>query len=214
MLYILQYTEIWATLLPIFVLLSKKVNQFFLLPIKIYLFVTLNFNIWITLAYFDIISNNHFIYSLVAFCRLICFTWFFSILDTKSNRKIIWIIFIVAAILIILNFVFLENFLLAFSSNVFSLEGIILLIFCIRYFLNKLKSDEVSGTFDAALYIVIGLTIYEAVCFPVFLFYKTLIDNNEHYAAQVWNIVHNIIYILFCLFIARAFYGSPRHSAN
>ena len=68
--------------------------------------------------------------------------------------------------------------------------------------------------FDAALYIITGLAVYEAVCFPMFLFYNTLISSNELYAAQVWNIVQNIAYIVFCILIARAFYGSPRYSVN
>jgi hypothetical protein len=208
LLYILEYTELWATMLPLLVLLFKKRDEHFLIPVKIYLIITLLLNSWITLAYFDVIQNNHFIYSLVAFCRLLCFTWFFVLLHIWTNRKIIWILFSGAIILIVFNFIFLEDFFTSFSSNSFSLEGIILLIFCIQYFLQKLRSDDITTEFDAALYIVMGLAIYEAVCFPVFLFFNTLINDNDLYAAQVWNIVHNIIYIVFCLFIARAFYGS------
>jgi hypothetical protein len=199
---------------PLLILLFKKRTESFLLPVEIYLFIILILNIWITLAYFDIIQNNHFIYSLVAFCRLICFTWFFALLHIWTNRKIIWLLFLGAIILIVFNFIFFEDFFTSFSSNSFSLEGIILLIFCIRYFLKKLRSDEITTEFDAALYVVMGLAIYEAVCFPMFLTYQTLIDKNDVYAANIWNIVHNVVYIVFCLFIARAFYGSSRHTIN
>ncbi len=100
-----------------------------------------------------------------------------------------------------------------FSSNIFTLEGIVLIIFCVLYFLKKLRSDEISSGFDTSLYIVIGLSIYEAVCFPVFLFYNTLINQNNDYAVNVWN-VHNIAYIVFCLFIARSFYGVAQRTNN
>ena len=212
-LYILQYTELWATLLPIIVWLIRKPGTL-LKPVKVYLAVVLCLYLCIFAAYFNIISNNHFFYTLVSLCRLICFTWFFLGLQLYPNTKIIWVVCGIAVVLVMLNFLFLENFLEAFSSHTFSLEAFILLIFCIQYFLKKLRSDEVTLQFDAALYIITGLAIYEAVCFPMFLFYNTLISSNELYAAQVWNIVQNIAYIVFCILIARAFYGSPRYSVN
>jgi hypothetical protein len=89
----------------------------------------------------------------------------------------------------------------------------VLIIFCVLYFLRKLKSDEISSSFDASLYIVTGLAVYEAVCFPIFLFYDMLIEKTKGYAVDIWN-VHNIAYIVFCLFIARAFYGSFRRTGK
>lgn len=210
MLYILQWSELWATLLPIFVWIVKKPDDALLNPLKLYLVIVLCLYICIFSAYFSIIENNHFFYTLVSICRLTCFSWFFARLNFQSSKKITWNIYLIAIVLLLLNFIFFENFFTAFSSNTFSAEAIVLLIFCIQYFLNKLQADAISTNFDAALYIVTGLAIYEAVCFPMFLFYNTLINSNELYAAHVWNIVQNINYILFCLFIAGAFYGTSK----
>ena len=213
MLYILQWTELWVTLLPIIIWLIKKPGDLFK-PVKTYLTLVFCLYICIFSAYFEIIENNHFFYTLVSVWRLTCFSWFFSKLGLYQNKKIIQTAYWIALALIILNFLFLENFLTAFSSHTFSLEAFVLLIFCIQYFLKKLRSDELTIKFDGTSYIVTGLAIYEAVCFPMFLFYNTLISSNEVYAAQVWNIVQYIAYIVFCILIARAFYGKPRYSIS
>jgi hypothetical protein len=208
---ILSWTEVWATLLPLFSWIIKKPKQKTTIPVKVYLIITIVLNFWADLAYFDVIKNNHFLYSINSICRLFFFLWFFASLNIP-NKKNPFIVFVISMVLIVGNFSFHENFFTSFSSNVFALEGIVLIIFCVLYFLKKLKSDEVSAKFDSALYIVMGLAIYEAVCFPVFLFYRTLIENNGSYAALLWDIVHNISYFVFCLLITRAFYGDTRRS--
>lgn len=210
---ILSWTEVWATILPLLVWMIRKPRENFTVPVKFYLIIAIVLNCWSDLAYFNLIENNHFLYSINSICRMFFFLWFFALLNIP-NKKTPFIVFAISIFLIIVNFTFHENFFTSFSSNVFAFEGIVLIIFCILYFLKKLKSDEVSAKFDSALYIVTGLSIYEAVCFPVFLFYRTLIENNGNYAALLWDIVHNISYFVFCFFIARAFYGDTRHSNN
>lgn len=212
--YILWWTEIWATLLPIFVWIIKNPQDAYLKPVKIYLTVAICFYICIFSAYFKIIHNNHFYYTLISVCRLSCFTWFFARLQLLHNKKIIPVVYGTAIILIVFNFIFFEDFLTAFSSTTFSLEALILLVLCIWHFLKKLRTDEVSKRTDTSSFIVMGLAVYEAVCFPLFLFYNELINSNNHYAAYVWNIVQNTNYLIFCLFIARAFYGSSKHTGN
>jgi hypothetical protein len=211
---IIKWTEVWATLLPILIWIIRRPKKMYLLPVKIYLIIAFILSFWADLAYLDLLANNHFIYTIISVCRLFFFLWFFSLMKIPTNTQIPFIVFSIISIIIILDFSFREDFLKAFSSTTFSLEGIILLIFCILFFLKKLKSDEISNDFDSSLFIVIGLAVYEAVCFPVFLFFKILIDNNSNYAANMWDAVHNIVYIVFCLFIARAFYGSSRRSVK
>ena len=111
-------------------------------------------------------------------------------------------------ILVLCNFIFVDSF-FAFSSRTFTLESFVLLCYCVNYFFKKLRSDEPDDDFDAPLIIVTGLCIYEAVCFFIFLFYDTLNETYKDFAVDIWN-VHNIMYIIFCLFIARAFYGGRK----
>ena len=74
-----------------------------------------------------------------------------------------------------------------------------------------MRSDEITNEFDASLFVVTGLAIYEVVSFPIFLFYKTLMETTKNYAVTIWD-VHNLTYIVFCLFIAKAFYGTAQRA--
>ena len=209
---ILDYSEVWATIFPILIWCIKKPKQDFLVPVKIYLLLAVILNILIDLAYFEIFTDNNFLYNITSIFRLFSFMWFFALFNIPSDKKIQFALFFIAASLITINFIFIDLF-KSFSSKTFTLEGIMLIIFCVLYFLRKLKSDEISSSFDASLYIVTGLAVYEAVCFPIFLFYDMLIEKTKGYAVDIWN-VHNIAYIVFCLFIARAFYGSFRRTGK
>ena len=174
--------------------------------------LALALNVLADLAYLRVFENNNFLYNIISIVRLFSFMWFFSFFYVPRRKNVRSTLFFILACLILLNFTILESF-KNFSSNIFTLEGIVLLSYSVIYFLKKLKSEELSSGFDASLYIVTALAIYEAVCFPIFLFFDTLMKNTEDYAVDIWG-VHNIAYIVFCLFIARAFYGSSRHANN
>jgi quinol-cytochrome oxidoreductase complex cytochrome b subunit len=49
--------------------------------------------------------------------------------------------------------------------------------------------------------------MYVVINFFVFLFYVPMIDHNLALAINIWN-VHNVAYIIFCLFITRALYAT------
>jgi len=157
----------------------------------------------------SILGYNNFFYNLHSVIRMFFLMWFFAKLRITTKYRSRLLLYLLAACFII-TFIFLEP-IDTFSSQTFTLEGIVLIILCILYFLKRLRSDEVITSFDASLYIVTGLAIYEAVCFPIFLFYDMLMEKTEDYAVSIWD-VHNIAYIVFCLFIARALYGNLRHT--
>jgi hypothetical protein len=137
---------------------------------------------------------------------------FFGSLQIPRSKEMRVYFYQVAIAVILINFIFLTPF-TKISSTIFTIEGVILILYSILFFLNYLKSEELISGFDASLYVVTGLVIYESVCFPIFLFYDTLIEQTKDYAVSIWD-VHNIVYIVFCLFIARAFYGSSRYTVT
>ena len=59
-------------------------------------------------------------------------------------------------------------------------------------------------------WIVTGLCVYVVVNFFVFLFYLPLLDVDFRLSVNMWN-VHNIAFIIFCVFIAKGFYGTTRY---
>ncbi len=202
---ILDWSEVWATLLPILVYLIKRPAQATLTPVIFYLLIAIVLNVLIDLAYFKIFTNNGFLYNILSICRLFIFIWFFTLLNIPSIKRNRKSIFFIVAIFISIIFLFFDPF-IEYSSKVFTLEAIVLLIFCITYFLSMLRSNKASAEFDAVLIIITGLAVYEAVCFFIFLFYDLLSKEEENFAVKIWD-VHNIAYIVFCLFIVQAFYG-------
>jgi hypothetical protein len=138
--------------------------------------------------------------------------YFFALIQIPKSKKLRVIFFVCAIMFVVINFS-LFSYLTNFSSAIFTAEGFILIVYSIIYFLKTLKSDELTHGFNNSLYIVTGIAIYEAVCFPIFLFYQTLTNETRQYAVNIWD-VHNIAYIVFCLFIARAFYGTTRRTAQ
>lgn len=218
---ILDLSEAWAVLIPLVVYLSKKPKQKFIKPIFIYLLAALVINLC-----GDIIEENYYhdpkwivainynlpFYNIHSIIRLLLLMYFFALIQIPKNKALQILLLCCVIVLAIINFSLLSSF-KDFSSVTFSFEGIILIIYCLIYFLKRLKSDELTSGFDNSLYIVTGIAIYEAVCFPIFLFYQTLTNQTRDYAVSIWDI-HNIAYIVFCLFIARSFYGSSRYTTK
>jgi len=86
-----------------------------------------------------------------------------------------------------------------------ALDAGILLIFCLTYFYKINLDDSVYSPLALPQsWIVIGLTLYTAVNFFIFLFFSYITDALRDYAINIWN-VHNCSYILLNLFIAVSF---------
>jgi len=115
-------------------------------------------------------------------------------------------------IFMIVNFLFFEKFFNydSFSGNLLATEAYLLLVYCMLYYLTELKSgrDDLFNT--PHFWVVTGLSIYVVTNFFVFLFYLPMINIDEDLAVNIWN-VHNIAFIIFCLFITKAIYGSFRY---
>ena len=78
-----------------------------------------------------------------------------------------------------------------------------LLFYCLQYYFSKLQEED-DLKMKADFWIVTGLSLYITVSFFVFLFQNTLATNLELFAITIWKVV-DIAYILFCIFIAKAF---------
>jgi hypothetical protein len=148
---------------------------------------------------------NNWLYNLHSIFITCSFVLFFQSTDFKSkwlNAK--WVLPIYFAVVAAI-FLFVDDFFII-SSRLFTIEGVVLLVYCLSFFLQKLKDEQLNLDFDASLIIVTGLAIYESVNFYIFLFFNLLMTDAPAFASTIWD-VHNWIYIVFCLFISYAFYG-------
>lgn len=157
-----------------------------------------------------VVSNNP-LYNAHSVVRFACFSFYFMHLQKKSFIGLKrWLAFLGLAFLVV-NFIFFESFFNrdSFSGNLLTVEAYLLLIYCMLYYLAELKDDD--DLFDGPhFWVITGLAIYLVTNFFVFLFYTPMLRVDVKLATHIWN-VHNIAFIIFCLFITKAFYGTDRY---
>jgi len=227
---ILHWSEVWSPLIPLAFYIVLRPKARWVKPIVTFLLITLVFSIIIdviwkrkTLGINDwfesnlwwwwdtdpvsgkkIFKNNIF-YNLNSFARLVFFLLFFSYFYPffkKLSRLVPWVFLILMTI----NFIWFEN-IKDFSSRQHALEAAILLFCSLLYFYKTNMDDSVVSPSSLPEFrVVTGLTLYTAVNFFIFLFYKYLMGLPEFkkYATDIWN-VHNVSFIILNLFIAAAF---------
>ncbi len=212
---ILDWSEVWAILIPLFVLLFNREQPRFLKPVIFYLWIALVLNfIGDTIGDFKVylphwLHSNNVLYNIHSLIRFFCFSYFFLLLGKNFRSTINRLIGLVALLFIVYNFIFTEKFsnFNHLSGNLLATEAYVLLIYCMQYYLFQLKTDTADFKTKKDFWVVTGLSIYVVVNFFVFLFYVPMLTENPNLADQMWS-VHNLAYISLCIFIAKAFYVS------
>lgn len=205
---IIDWSEVWAPLIPLAVLLIYKQKQNWEKPILIYLIITLLVNFCVDFLYLPfmenkILTSNYIFYNINSIVRFIFFTWFFNCIH-PFFRRMNMVIPALFFLLVILNFIFIES-IFDFSSKMMALETAVLLSYCIMWFYHKIREDESGSLFSSKYSLIItGISIYTSVNFVLFLFYKILIRSENAFAYYIWD-VHNFFFIIMCVFIAIAF---------
>jgi len=217
---ILDWSEVWAPVIPLAVLAKYPKQPGCFKPIIIYLWLALIIDLVIDIGWkFKShvpawLKDNNFLYNIHSIVRFTCFSSFFILLNQPFQVKLKKAIPYLALLFLVINFfVFKENFLErdSFSSRLLATEAGLLLAYCLLYFVYQLQDEATQLQRTADFWIVLGLSIYVVLNFFYFLFYKTLIKKG--YAKTVewmWDI-HNVTFIILCLFIAQAFYVSRYH---
>lgn len=216
---LLDWSEVWAPMIPLFVLYFRRNQPGFMKPVIIYL----SFAFFINLAgdCIDIFKHympawlysNIILYNIHSIVRFICFSYFFMAIGQASFRRLKQIVLpLIALLVFVTNFTFEENFwnLDHLGGNLLTEEAYLLLIYCMLYYLGKLRNDEDDVASGPDFWVVTGLSIYVVVNFFVFLFYLPMLDSDVKLAMNIWN-VHNIAYIILCIFITKAFYEPAQH---
>jgi hypothetical protein len=215
---IIDWSEVWAMAIPLIVLQFRKQQHPSLKPIIVYIWLGFLVNVVIDVImiiniYFDndYLSNNPF-YNIHSVIRFACFSFYFIKLQPRSFISFKKMLAIASALFLILNFSFYEKFFNynSFSGNLLALEAYLLLVYCMLYYLTELKNDSDDLFNTPHFWIVTGLCVYVVINFFVFLFYLPMLNEGEKLAIDMWD-VHNIAFIIFCLFITKGLYGSHRY---
>ena len=215
---VMNWSEVWAPLIPLAVLLYKKHQPHFLKPVIVYLFIALFINLAGDLI--DVtkhslpswLQSNNPLYNVHSIIRFVCFSYFFTAVPYTSAGISKYVIPVVSILIIIINFGFIENFGNPnhLSGNLLAAEAYMLLVYCMQYYLSKLKNEEDDVTSGADFWVVTGLAVYVVINFFVFLFYVPMLQQDVTLAINIWYL-HNVAYIVLCIFITKAFYEPARY---
>ena len=134
----LDWSEVWALVIPLLILLFHRKQPEFLKPVIVYLFLALLLNVIVdTIMVFKshfpswLQSNNPF-YNIHSIIRFICFSLFFIQLPMGAFSKLRKVLAVLLMVFLGINFCFFENFfnLDHLSGNLFSAEAYVLLVYC------------------------------------------------------------------------------------
>lgn len=215
---ILDWSEVWALLLPLVILSFTSRQPRFFTPVIIYLWLALLLDILIDVSWKlracmpPLLYPNNYMYNIHSVIRFICFSSFFMLLQIY-RPEVMKLISLASLLFILVDFLFFENFFNpnTFSSRLFALESGILLFYCLQYFLTRAQAEDSMRQGQPEYWVVVGLSIYVVFNFFLFLFYTTLAHSGYGtFLAFMWNF-HNITFILLCIFIAKAFYAAGHH---
>jgi hypothetical protein len=211
--YIIDWSEVWILLLPIIAIYRNPGQPVYLKPVLVYLIIALLCNLTCDLMVLfakslpPSLRTNTIIYNIHSLTRFICFTWFFFTLPFKHYKYLQMLLTAIFLLIFIVYFTWYDSFFNKsyISSDMMTGESFFLLCFCMLYYLSLLKEEDSLFAQQKHFWVVTGLGIFAVINFFIFLFYKPLLSENVGLALQIWNL-HNFAFILFIIFITKAFY--------
>jgi hypothetical protein len=214
---VFAWSEVWLPLIPLGMLIFQPKQPDYIKPVVAYLCIAVVLNlianiIWLqqTLGLSLPTDNNNPIYNVNSILRLLTFSLFFLQLRqpyTSPLKKILPFAFVV---FVIFDLLFFEDFLARIiANNIHAAEAGILIIYSLLFYLFLINNENVTIKNLPSFWIVTGLFIFVLVSFPIYIFYKELIKEDNEFAIDVWE-VQKAAFMIFCIFTAIGFYNSGK----
>ncbi|MEQ1675405.1 MAG: hypothetical protein ABL876_01815, partial [Chitinophagaceae bacterium] len=168
---ILAWSEVWGILIPLTILILYKVKDRELKPVVLYVWIAVFLNIagrifaelWKAKLLHNMpsfLQNNLLFYNLHSVARVLLFTWFITNTKLLQPFRLLRIIIPVYALLVLINFIFFEP-VSTFSTRLYAVESILLLVLCISFFLYSIKDESDTIWMDHPAFIVAtGVSLY------------------------------------------------------
>jgi hypothetical protein len=215
---LLDWMESWCVLIPLIILFIKKKQPVYFKPVIIYLWFALIVNLGINIiTEFQVkynfphwLRSNNFLYNIHSCVRLLLFSLFFIKLEQDFLTRLKKLIPVLFFVFVIINFSFFQNFFYfdLLSNRLLAIEAGILLFYCLQYyFYIFLREEQWSLKTTPSFWVVTGLSIFNVISFPIYLFYRQLVFQNLDFGVNIW-IVQKIAFLCFCILTAIGFYQS------
>lgn len=216
--FVKDWPEVWALLIPLLVLLKKGRQPAVHTPVILYIMAALLINLLIDLIWkfkwmmYGNQQYNGFLYNVHSIVRFLLFDQYFSKIQPAHATNLKRGIQVAFIAFVLINFGFFEKFFdpsTPFSGRLLCVEAILLLVLCLNYYFSRFATEEESGTRQPDFWIVTGLSMYVVINFFIFLLYSKLSQQSVPFGVALWN-MHNISYIALNLFFAKAFYEAGK----
>lgn len=216
---IINWSEAWALLIPLTVIIIYRPGELGTKPLILYVFAAFVLNTIATIMvqfYFSMpawLKNNNILYNVHSLMRVILFSWYITRIRQYRFPVIQKILLGTYLVFVLVNFIFLESPLFI-SSRLFAAESIVLLSLCLLFFFRSMQDDsEVNWLKHPAFLVCTGISLYEATSFFIFLFFYPLFKKNPEFGDLTMSI-HNVMFVILCIILALALYKSKKSSAE
>jgi hypothetical protein len=226
---ILDWAEVWALLIPLAVILMHKPKGRHIRFIVWYVIAgfILNFTATFVLEYYYLMPswmyidnrvNNNILYNLHSLIRVLFLGWYIMKVRPYKFPLLLKVLFTAYLIFTVANFAFYESpFYL--STRLFSAESIVLLLICLFYFFRSIQDEsQVNWLRHSSFLVCMGVCIYEAITFFIFLFFYPLHDKDSASAntafAEATMRLYTVMYIALCILLAFAMHKSRKETAG
>lgn len=209
---IFDWSEAWAPLVPLAVLIRHRRQPAYVRPVILYLVLSFIFNlaadiIWkqssLGLSLFTV--NNNPVYNIHSIVRFFLFAFFFIQLHQRFAVTVKRVLPFAFLAFVIIDLIFWEYFLAQrIAHQIHAAEAGLLLVYCLLFYFFLLRTEAEISIRTPAFWITTGLIIFVAVCFPIYLYYESALKNYRGFTINIWS-VQKIAFLALCFAIAIAF---------
>lgn len=212
-----DWSEVWAFLIPLAVIIIYKPKGKKILPLIIYVILgfILNFLAIFMIQYYTLMpswvnNNNNILYNLHSFARVIFFSWYIIGIRSYRHPEILKGVLITYLLFVLMNFIFLEP-VLFLSSHLYAAESFVMLFMCLFYFFQTIQDESrVNWLRHPSFLLCVSISLYEIITFFIFLFFYALHQSDRPFAHLTMRI-YTIMFVLLCIMLAVTLYQSRKN---
>lgn len=208
-----MWSEIWALLIPLTIIIFFKPKEPAIRPIIYYVIIAFILNLLATIITFYIefmppfIKGNNFIYNIHSVAKVFFFGWYIHNLKLVKPSWIPWLILTIY-ILIAAIFILFQPYNLL-SSFLFAAESIALLILCILIFINSMLDDsKTNWLWHTSFLVTVGIVQFEIINFFTFPFLQFFAKDQSFGLLTLQ--IFSVAYIILCIVLAITLYRSRK----
>jgi hypothetical protein len=220
-----DWIEVWALLIPLFVILLYKPKGKSIPYLVTYVVIgfLLNAAAMSMLEFYYLVPkswyvkgilNNNILYNLHSIARVLFFSWYIITVRDYPFSKLLKLILLAYIVFVVLDFALKIESPLFLATNLFAAESIVLLLMCFAYFFQSIQDDSnVNWIRHPSFLVCAGISFYEVITFFIFLFFYPLSQKDQEFFVVTMSI-YSYAFTLFCVLLAMGLYRSRNRASQ